>query len=1006
MTLPILIFLLATGVQAAFNDIYPALIQSGSTGFKILGSSNTRIGERASTAGDFNGDGLADILFASIGLQKFYVIFGRPGSSAFPTINILDFVASDTTGFALTDVDMTGVGWLGASAIGDVNGDGLDDVSFGAPAVDYSGRTDGGVVYVVYGRATGISNINANTWVTSSTNGYRLYGEKAGDSFGNQVLNVGDFNDDGTNDFLVYALNGDLPNNGVDDYGVTYVIFGKGVAHATDIDMLTGFTYGTQGFRIYSAAGLSAVPGKCGDVNNDGIDDIAVTAGTGTYSGRANSGAVYILFGHSTATTFADVYLSAFVSGAAGVLIIGAAAGENLGLPALTYRAHAAAVGRGGDFNDDGLNDLVIGAQGKAYILFGRSGVTSYSDIDLAAWPNTVNKGQKFVAQDVGSFGAIRLVGSLGDFNGDGVSDIFMFNAEQSGNVGWGAVFFGHTDSTPFNDIVFETFTTGATGFRLRSSDGGSYYGIHAGNAGDLNGDGVHDLVLAATNLNVNGAASAGAVFVLYGQGPPTLAPTFVPTTHPTANPTSQPSSQPSTQPTAQPSTQPSTQPSINPDALQSILASPTYKVRNGFAFAAVGADGKAQAWGEAAYGGDASAVQSQLQSGVAAIVPSRFAFAAIKADGSVTLWGVNITVSGLDRYRSLSYAVTGLVANDAAFAGVDATTGRVIAVGSKHHGGNVLDDAYCNGYSAQLSSGVRTIAASAGAFAAIKMDSTLLCWGNKHAGADVASAVLSTLVGVKIVVATVSAFAVLLADNTVVNWGNRWTGGDSSVVASQLTEVQNLTASRSCFVAFKKSSGVVVWGYGEHGGDTSAVATALSSHVIQVTHTFTAMAALKADGTVVAWGEADAGGDASAAQANLLDIARVYGNSKAFAALTSAGGVVAWGLDLFGGSIPSEKVTALSSGVVTIANTDRAFAALKNDGSVVVWGQSGHGGEPGAAVEALLASGVHTICANDVAFSAIMTDGSVVAWGHSVSVPTAGVQFTSSSLAAGAQCA
>jgi hypothetical protein len=56
--------------------------------------------------------------------------------------------------------------------------------------------------------------------------------------------------------------------------------------------------------------------------------------------------------------------------------------------------------------------------------------------------------------------------------------------------------------------------------------------------------------------------------------------------------------------------------------------------------------------------------------------------------------------------------------------------------------------------------------------------------------------------------------------------------------------------------------------------------------------------------------------------------------------------------------------------------------------------------------VDALLTSGVHTICANDVAFSAIKTDGSVVAWGHSVSVPTAGVQFTSSSLAAGAQCA
>jgi hypothetical protein len=581
MTQFIFLLGLAASVHAAFTDIYPASLQSGTTGFKILGSANTVIGDRVSTAGDFNGDGLADILFASIGPRKFYVVFGRLGSSAFPTINIVNFVSGDSTGFALTNVDMTGIGWLGASAIGDVNGDGLDDVAFGAPAVDYAGRTDVGVVYVVYGRQTGIADINAGTWVTSSTNGYRMYGERAGDSFGNQVLKVGDFNEDGTNDYLVYALNGDLPNNGENNYGVTYVIFGKGAPYATDIDMLSGFTYGTQGFRVYSAADLNAVPGACGDVNNDGIDDIAVTAGIGTYSGRAYCGAVYVLFGHSTATTFADVYLSAFVSGSAGVLIIGAATFDNLGQPAQGERGHPAAVGRGGDFNGDGLNDLAIGAMGKAYVLFGRQGVASYSDIDLAAWPDSVNKGQRFVAQNAGSFGAIRLISSLDDYNGDGVSDVFAFNAAQNGNAGWGAVFFGHPNTTAYEDILFETFNTGTTGFRLLSSDGGSYFGIHAGNAGDVNGDGAPDLVVSATLLSVNGEGYAGTVYAVYGQGPPTSAPTAVPTVHPTAIPTSQPSSRPSNQPSSQPSTQPSTQPSINPDALQSVLASPTYKVRN-----------------------------------------------------------------------------------------------------------------------------------------------------------------------------------------------------------------------------------------------------------------------------------------------------------------------------------------------------------------------------------------------------------------------------------------
>jgi fermentation-respiration switch protein FrsA (DUF1100 family) len=91
---------------------------------------------------------------------------------------------------------------------------------------------------------------------------------------------------------------------------------------------------------------------------------------------------------------------------------------------------------------------------------------------------------------------------------------------------------------------------------------------------------------------------------------------------------------------------------------------------------------------------------------------------------------------------------------------------------------------------------------------------------------------------------------------------------------------------------------------------------------------------------------------------------------------------------------------------VLSIYHTDRAFAALKSSGALVVWGQAGHGGSPDSAVEALLTSGVQTVCANDVAFSAIKADGSVVAWGHSVSVPTAGVQFTSEYLKNGAVCA
>jgi hypothetical protein len=104
---------------------------------------------------------------------------------------------------------------------------------------------------------------------------------------------------------------------------------------------------------------------------------------------------------------------------------------------------------------------------------------------------------------------------------------------------------------------------------------------------------------------------------------------------------------------------------------------------------------------------------------------------------------------------------------------------------------------------------------------------------------------------------------------------------------------------------------------------------------------------------------------------------------------------VVAWGRAAYGGTIPTDKIAALASGVGSIYHTDRAFAALKSNGALVVWGQAGHGGSPSPAVEALLTSGVHTVCANDAAFSAIKTDGSVVGLGNAVSIALEGVQYT-----------
>lgn len=306
---------------------------------------------------------------------------------------------------------------------------------------------------------------------------------------------------------------------------------------------------------------------------------------------------------------------------------------------------------------------------------------------------------------------------------------------------------------------------------------------------------------------------------------------------------------------------------------------SPKYKANNGFAFAVTSASGSVHTWGEAPHGGDSSAVQHLLQSGIAKVVPSRFAFAALADNGSVTVWGVGVSAA-----EDLIDPVQELVVNEAAFAGI--SSGRLVAFGSRHNGGVVDDDARC--LVPPCPANVEVITASACAFAALMTGGSVYSWGSKHCGADIPTAVYTNLVSVTKVVATREALAALTTTGRVLTLGAVGTG-DSSSVSNQLQSgVLNLNATRSTFIAFKQNAGIVVWGYHAYGGDTSAVASQITSVVTFVAHTATVMAALKVGGSVVTWGDAAGGGDSSAVHAQLVNIRRIHANSKAFAAVTS----------------------------------------------------------------------------------------------------------------------
>jgi alpha-tubulin suppressor-like RCC1 family protein len=253
---------------------------------------------------------------------------------------------------------------------------------------------------------------------------------------------------------------------------------------------------------------------------------------------------------------------------------------------------------------------------------------------------------------------------------------------------------------------------------------------------------------------------------------------------------------------------------------------------RNSGAFAVIKADGSVVTWGANGYGGNSSAVTTQLNGtiDVTQIYSGGYAFAALRSDGSVVTWGGGDGIYGGTKFG-----------------------GNSSAVASQLNG--TID--------------VTQISSTFNAFAALRSDGSVITWGGSdgytyNSGGD-SSAVASQLNGtidVTQISSTYDAFAALRSDGSVVTWGVSAYGGNSSVVASQLNgaiDVTQIYSTESAFAALRSDGSVVTWGANGYlgikfGGDSSAVATQLNGtiDVTQISSTFTGFAALRSDGSVV----------------------------------------------------------------------------------------------------------------------------------------------------------
>jgi hypothetical protein len=350
-----------------------------------------------------------------------------------------------------------------AAAAADVNGDGYKDIIVGNAV--YPGDGSGkGAIYVSYGSHCGIQPDTVPCDIGKTNN-----------FLGGSISAVGDLNNDGFEDIIAGGCRGD----GL--YGHFFLYLGsRNGLQRLPADSISSYETPTGN------SGFAGSMAGAGDLDADGYDDIVIGASLAEYpdTDYTSAGVAYVYYGNDSGINHTPTILQSNQAGA------------NFG-----YSLSPA-----GDLNQDGVDDLMVGAyfynstytdEGAVFIYYGRRGlgVNTIPSDTLVGGMNNIRFGI-----------SITLAGRLND---DEYDDIII-GAYQYGTpqtIGAAYVYYGSANGVSSSSRTFLT-----EGLYNQN------YGMNVGSVGDYDCDGFDDVLVTAhgypsgTNSN-----SAGKVFLYKG---------------------------------------------------------------------------------------------------------------------------------------------------------------------------------------------------------------------------------------------------------------------------------------------------------------------------------------------------------------------------------------------------------------------------------------------------------------------------------------------------------